>query len=176
MDSTETLSWSYVCGDVKTDTQESSVPAIGEDSESGDPSPASSNRVNYLPSTICVCSNDVVWAELLAQNLGMRGLDTVKCSLSDLKNQVASLTGGSWVVVDGGWPMLELQNSANDLNPVLKRSNVTTVMIVDELVGPHTVDAFEPDAVIKRTPDMRILVRKLLSLFQSRSRDRVALA
>lgn len=123
------------------------------------------------PSMVCVCSNDAVWAELLAQNLAARGIRTVQCSLGNMKPQIAALDDDSWVVVDGGWPMHELQNSVADLNPALREANVTTVMVVDELVGPHLLSAFEPDNVIKRTPDMRILVRNLLSVFHVPSPD-----
>jgi hypothetical protein len=94
-------------------------------------------------------------------------LRVVQCNLRDLKCRIDSLGKGSWIVVDGGWPMLELQELITDLNQLLRESHARTVVAVDELIGPHPLDAFESDTVIKRTSDMRILVQDLISLFES---------
>lgn len=166
------LSWLYMHGYRTLKTQETGKTPTVRDHEVGDLE-TSLAPVDHLPSMLCVSSNDSVWAELLAHNLSARGLNTVQCSLSYLKHQIAALDDDSWVIIDGGWPMSELQNSADDLNQVLSRARISTVIVVDELVGPHLLAALEPDAVIKRAPDMRILVRNLLSLFQSPSHGRV---
>ncbi len=81
------------------------------------------------------------------------------------------MTENSWVVVDGGWPMLELQNACLGINEALGRSGARTVMVVDELVGPHPLPSFEPDKILNRSPDMRVLVRDLLTLFSTYSPD-----
>lgn len=120
-----------------------------------------------LPPTICVASNDDVWANLLAQNLAARGASTVQTDLRNLNHQIASIADGSWIVIDGGWPMLELQRAIEDLNAILSQFRVNTVMVVDELVGPHPLSSFNPDRIVRRTPDMRVLVRELLSVFNS---------
>ena len=98
------------------ETQSSGNPSVGRESESGRPDDDLRHAAGQLPSTVCVGSNDAVWAELLAQNLTARGFSTVKCSLRNLEQQIPTLREDSWIVVDGGWPMLELQNSADDLN------------------------------------------------------------
>ncbi len=121
------------------------------------------------PLLICVASNDYVWADLLAQNLAARGATTIQCDLGNLKAQIKLLTDGSWIVVDGGWPMLELQGASEDLNDVLRQSKVRSVMVVDELVGAHPVSSFRPDKVVDRTPNMPVLARELLSIFNSPS-------
>lgn len=122
-----------------------------------------------LPPVICVASNDDIWASLLAQNLAARGVSTIQCDLSDLKLQVSSIADHSWVVIDGGWPMVELEDAVEDLNTVLGQCHVKSVMVVDELVGPHPLASFQPNRVVNRTPDMRVLVRELLSIFTSAS-------
>ncbi len=124
---------------------------------------------NSLPPVVCVASNDDIWATLLAQNLAARGASTIQCDLRSLKHQIPSIADGSWIVVDGGWPMIELQGAIEDLNATLNQAQVSSVMVVDELVGPHPLSSFKPDKVVKRTPDMRVLVRELLTIFRSPS-------
>lgn len=121
------------------------------------------------PSMVCICSDDAVWADLLAQNLIARGVSTVRCTLRTLMQSIDSLEPCSWVIVDGGWPMLELEKSASDLSVAFREAGVSTVMMIDELVGGHMLAAFDSDTTISRTPDMRVLVRRLLSLFQAPS-------
>lgn len=118
-----------------------------------------------IPPIICVASNDDVWANLLAQNLTARGAFTVQTDLRNLNHQIASIADDSWIVIDGGWPMLELQSAIEDLNAILRQFRVNTVMVVDELVGPHPLSSFKPDRIVRRTPDMPVLVRELLSVF-----------
>lgn len=122
-----------------------------------------------LPAVICVASNDEVWANLLAQNLTARGATTIQCDLRSLTIQITSIADGAWVVIDGGWPMVELQGAIEDLNATISQCHVRTVMVVDELVGPHPLSSFKPDRFVKRTPDMRVLVRELISIFQAPS-------
>ncbi len=117
--------------------------------------------------TVCVGSDDELWAELVAQNLSARGVPAFSCGISRLTGRIDSMADGSWVIVDGGWPMLELQNLVDDLNPMLSQPRINSVMVADDLLGPHPLDAFRPDTVIRRTPDMRVFVRDLLSLFHS---------
>lgn len=120
-----------------------------------------------LPPVICVASNDGVWANLLAQNLAARGASTIQCDVHGLRRQVSSIADGSWIVIDGGWPLVELQSAIEELKAVLDSPRVNSVMVVDKLIGLHQLESFKPDMTINRTPDMRVLVRDLLSVFQS---------
>lgn len=127
--------------------------------------------VGVLPPAICVASNDSVWATLLTQNLAARGASATQCDLGGLQLQIPSMADGSWVVVDGGWPMIELQSAIKDLNTQLRENQVRSVIVVDELVGGHPLSSFKPDHVVNRTPDMRVLVRELLAIFASSSSE-----
>ena len=51
----------------------------------------------------------------------------------------------------------------------MQQSEVRSVMVVDELVGAHPLSSFRPDSVVNRTPDMPVLARELLSIFNSPS-------
>jgi hypothetical protein len=141
-----------------SDTDQSAI----EKEETGDDAPV------QVSLTVCVCSNDAVWAELLVQNLNARGVHTVQCDVRNLELRVRELGEGSWVVVDGGWPMHELRESIAFLNPLLRNSSASSVVVVDELVGSHPLTGFKPDLFLRRTPDMRVFVRSLLSAFEQR--------
>ncbi len=108
-----------------------------------------------------------MWAGLLSQNLTVRGASTTQCELINLTCCVSSMSEGSWLVLDGGWPVGELQVALDGISGTLRERKIRAVVVVDDLVGPHSLPEFRPDYVVNRAPDMRILVRDLLSVFSS---------
>jgi len=117
--------------------------------------------------SVCVASNDPVWAQLLSQNLTARGATAVQCTMDEVKQWASAIESGSWVIVDGGWPDSGLHEATSGLDAAIRSSGARTVMVVDRLVEAIAEPAFSPDRVVNRTPDMRVLVRDLLSAFAS---------
>lgn len=125
-------------------------------------SAASAVRPN---ASVCIASSDPVWSGLRSQHLSARGWSSSVCLIPDLPRCIEALNELDWVIIDGGWPTVALQDSLDSLAPRLTATQVKTVMIVDDLIGSWSFSAITADKVIRRSSDMRVLVRELLALF-----------
>ena len=132
------------------------------ESHPGDPGLAST-RLNTVA---MVVSSDDVWAKLLSLNLSARGVSTVEFPLAGGGNDEGPAHAATWLIVDSetdsqSWR--SLVDASKDLH---------LAIAVDSEMGSVDFAGVEPDAVIEKSADMRIMTRDLLAAIEASPIDR----
>ena len=138
---------------------------------SKDPGPFSSpapgdGAVGSFP-TVFVISHDAVWARLVAKNLAARGVDVRRCLPEDTGSLKSSNGSGGWMVIDTEDQSPEFREFVSGIREELRKTSVKTLAVVDSMAGHAQLVDMDADAVVSRTADMRVLVRKLLHAFRA---------
>jgi hypothetical protein len=124
------------------------------------------------PIVAAVVSSDPVWARLLALNLSARGIAARDHSGADLQSALGELPKGGWLIFDTDGlhndDVVTWQSVAADMGDV----DVSAALVVDYGLRRLAPSETWPDVVIERSPDMRVMVRKLMSAFTATPLER----
>ena len=119
------------------------------------------------PQTVFVISHDAVWARLVAKNLAARGMDVRRCLPGDVSSFTSDSGNGGWLIVDTEGQTSEFREFVSSVKQVLRKASVKTLAVVDSMAGHAQLVDIDADAVVSRTADMRVLVRKFLHAFSA---------
>lgn len=125
-----------------------------------------------LSTPVFVISHDAVWARLVAQNLAARGVNVRRCLPDEINSLVAEGRTGGWLVVDTEDQSSEFRELLGGVTQVLRKASVKTLAVVDSMAGHAQLVDIDADAIVSRTADMRVLVRKLLCVFSASPMER----
>jgi hypothetical protein len=139
-------------------------------------SPGDSARTPGVSPTVFVISHDDVWARLVAKNLAARGVNVRRCLPDDISSLSAHGSDGGWMVVDTENQSSEFREFVSGVTTALRKTSVKTLAVVDSMAGHAQLVDIDADAVVSRTADMRVLVRKLLHAFNASPVERTVAA
>jgi hypothetical protein len=110
------------------------------------------------------------------KNLAARGVDVRRCLPDDISSLSAHRGDGGWMVVDTEDQSHEFREFVSGVRKALRETSVKTLAVVDSMGGHAQLVDIDADAVVSRTADMRVLVRKLLHAFNASPVERTVAA
>ena len=124
---------------------------------------------------VTVISNDSVWAQLLVANLTARGI-------SATRNSIGGLTGDWFPAATGGWVVIDVDDAPSSwVRAVcgalakIRTSGTPTVAAIGGLDDLSNLTDADIDARVRKSPDMRVLIRRLLKVMRASPVERAML-